>query len=833
MSTARPFAYNIGSPISGTDQVGALAVGTPTVGFTATGLEWWNGPDEDLGYVIAQSVPSDTQPTPVSGVSASVGFFRSSALTEGSFISISNAVAGPSGGGPFASGSAAKTWLNANGYWTSYPLSALVYYFGGNFTATNVFSAPKMILLNTGGTQDKSFNIGTGFNSTVRPIAIQSDEKILVGGDFTTFAGVSQNYLIRLNSDGSKDSSFNIGTGFNSGVNSIMVQSDGKILIGGNFTTFGGGSQNYLIRLNSDGSKDTSFNIGTGFDSQVVSIAVQSDGKILAGGNFSTFGGASQPRLIRLNSDGSKDTSFSIGSGFNLFVSSVAVQSDGKILAGGTFTSFLGSSQNRLIRLNSDGSKDTSLNIGTGFDNAVSSIAVQSDGKILVGGSFITFAGASQLRLIRLNSDGSKDTSLNIGTGFDGSVSRIVAQSDGKILVCGAFTTFMGASEFRLIRLNSDGSKDTSLSIGTGFNNTVQSLAVQSNGKILVGGDFQIFSGTPQNTLSKYKSDYSLDTSFAIGTGFNAQINSVAIQSDGKVLAGGTFTTFDGESQNYLIRLGTNGSKDTSFNIGTGFNNTVQSLAVQSDGKILVGGVFTTFSGGTENRLIRLNSDGSKDSSFNIGTGFGSTVFRIVAQSDGKILVGGAFTTFSGGTENRLIRLNSDGSKDSSFNIGTGFNNTVQSLAVQSDGKILVGGGFTTFAGASQLRLIRLNSDGSKDTSFSVSGVDSSVLSLAVQSDGKILAGGSFTTFLGSSQNRLIRLNSDGSKDTSLSIGTGFNSSVSSVTVQSDGKISAGGNFTAFNETLSYYNILLNSDGSVSDTTMSFNNPVSSGTIVY
>jgi len=118
MATARPFAYNIGAPITGTDQVGALAVGTPTVGFTATGLEWWNGPDEDLGYVIAQSVPSDTQPTPVTGAFASVGFFRSAVLTDPSFISISNAVAGPSG--PFASGSAAKTWLNANGYWTSY-----------------------------------------------------------------------------------------------------------------------------------------------------------------------------------------------------------------------------------------------------------------------------------------------------------------------------------------------------------------------------------------------------------------------------------------------------------------------------------------------------------------------------------------------------------------------------------------------------------------------------------------------------------------------------------------------------------------------------------------
>ena len=122
MATARSFAYNPGAtgPIPGTEQVGSLAVGTPANGFSATGPRWWPGPDEELGYVIAQSVPSNTQPTRIPGVFASVGFFRSSTLTDPSFIGLANVIAGPSGGGPFASGSAAKTWLNSNGYWTSY-----------------------------------------------------------------------------------------------------------------------------------------------------------------------------------------------------------------------------------------------------------------------------------------------------------------------------------------------------------------------------------------------------------------------------------------------------------------------------------------------------------------------------------------------------------------------------------------------------------------------------------------------------------------------------------------------------------------------------------------
>jgi len=117
MPTSRPFTYNTGSAIPGTDQVGDLAIGYPTSGFASTGLQWWAGPDEDLGYVIGKPVAGNNQPNPL-GIPASVGFNRSTALTDPSFISIANAVAGPSG--PFASAANAKTWLNANGYWTSY-----------------------------------------------------------------------------------------------------------------------------------------------------------------------------------------------------------------------------------------------------------------------------------------------------------------------------------------------------------------------------------------------------------------------------------------------------------------------------------------------------------------------------------------------------------------------------------------------------------------------------------------------------------------------------------------------------------------------------------------
>jgi hypothetical protein len=132
MATVRPFAYNTGSAIAGTEQVGSIAIGTPTSGFESTGLQWWNGPDEDLGYVIAHTVPSGTQPNPL-GVPAYIGFWRTPSKTDNNFISLSQYVSSFAGTPQtFANASAAKTWLNSAGYWTSWDLS----YTAGVFKTT-------------------------------------------------------------------------------------------------------------------------------------------------------------------------------------------------------------------------------------------------------------------------------------------------------------------------------------------------------------------------------------------------------------------------------------------------------------------------------------------------------------------------------------------------------------------------------------------------------------------------------------------------------------------------------------------------------------------------
>jgi uncharacterized delta-60 repeat protein len=202
-------------------------------------------------------------------------------------------------------------------------------------------------------------------------------------------------------------------------VNSVAVQADGKVLVGGFFTSYNGTTgQNRLLRPNADGSRDASFATGSGFDDFVLSLAVQADGKVLAGGYFTSYNGVSGSGFIRLNADGTRDASLAIGTGFDATVNSIAVQPNGQVLAGGDFTSYNGTTQNSLTRLNADGSRDASFATGTGFDSFVRSVVLQADGQALVGGDFTSYNGTSgQAGLLRLGPDGSRNATATALSG--------------------------------------------------------------------------------------------------------------------------------------------------------------------------------------------------------------------------------------------------------------------------------------------------------------------------------------------------------------------------------------------------------------------------------
>jgi len=263
-----------------------------------------------------------------------------------------------------------------------------------------VTSAAALLTVNL-ATPDSTFNPGDvgGGGGTVSLVAVQTDGKILVGGSFTTFAGQAHNGIGRLNPDGTLDSAFNPGA--NGELFALVAQADGKILVGGGFTMLGGQTHNRIGRLNADGTLDNTFNPGA--DSAVFSLAVQADGKILVGGEFDTLGGQTRNGIGRLNADGTLDSSFNPGAGGDYSgdpgLGPLVVQVDGKILVGGDFTTLGGQPRNGVGRLNADGTLDLTFNPQTGGDYPypnyapVASLVVQADGKILVGGTFTARGG--------------------------------------------------------------------------------------------------------------------------------------------------------------------------------------------------------------------------------------------------------------------------------------------------------------------------------------------------------------------------------------------------------------------------------------------------------
>jgi uncharacterized delta-60 repeat protein len=258
-----------------------------------------------------------------------------------------------------------------------------------------------------------SENIYQGSDASVYIYAIQPDGKIIIGGNFSQYNGVSRNRIARLNSDGSLDTSFNPGTGLTNVIRSICIQPDGKIIIGGDFTTYNGVSRNRIARLNSDGSLDTSFNPGTGADQFIRFLTIGLDSKIIIVGDFTKYNGTPRNRIARLNSDGSLDTSFNPGTGADYAIFSIYRQPDNKLIINGYFSQYNGVSRNRIARLNSDGSLDTSFDPNIGADDAIFFSSTDMGGRIVIVGNFTMYNGQMRNYIARINSDASLDNSFN------------------------------------------------------------------------------------------------------------------------------------------------------------------------------------------------------------------------------------------------------------------------------------------------------------------------------------------------------------------------------------------------------------------------------------
>ena len=652
---------------------------------------------------------------------------------------------------------------------------------GGIFTDVQGQAANGVGRLNADGSVDTSFNPPVFFNGSslgarVLALGLQSDGKIIVAGSLYGINGVFAPAVMRLNPNGTIDSSFNLPVPQDSNIYTIEVLPNDKFFIGGEF------GRN-IAKFNADGTPDNSFSAtGIGL---IKDIEVQPDGKVV----FITGMSGPQNYVRRLNADGSVDSGFSLVT-VNQTIEVVKIQADGKLIIGGSFTFVNGFQQGRISRINSDGSLDLNFNLnnfGAGSSSyGINDIIIRPDGKIFIAGDFPSYNAVNIRNLALLSSDGTLDNSFsnNAQAAALIPIFDIELQSDGKILIGGQIYPLVGGAN-PILRLNAGGTTDSAFDVKVRRLGIVTRILQQPDGKILIAGEFPSVNGVVRQSLARLNADGSLDTSFVpyyngTFTTSNPTIRSIALQPDGKILIIGTAVNF--------VRLNPDGSRDTGFTWGGTIG--INDIAVLPDGKIIT-------VGGSNSKIIeRLNSNGSLDNTF-IGVQAPGLVNKVLVQPDGKFLIGGTFSTIASNIRGRIARLNADGTLDNTFNPPGGANDVVYDIDLQTDGKVVLVGQFTALNGNSNMQKVgRLNADGTLDTSF-VQTANATILAVKIQPDGKILIGGAMSTVGNQYRIGIARLNANGSFD--LSFGGETNTSVWDINLQTDGKILIGGEFTKVN----------------------------------
>lgn len=676
----------------------------------------------------------------------------------------------------------------------------------GDLDSYNGTPCGRIAKINTSdGQLDPDFAPGTGADGPIEAVAFQPDGKIIVAGVFNTFNTVPCSGLVRLNSDGSVDGGFNNFGGTNLIINAVGVRSDGRIVIAGSFTQVNGTARNGIAVLNSSGSLASTsvFNPGTGaVGGRIHALRVLPDDKVIIAGEFTTYNGTTRKRVARLNATGTLDTGFTPPA-LNNTVHAFDMQSNGKVVIGGDFTG--GTTPNRIARLNANGTVDAGFDPGSGGANSsVRAIAVIDGGYILIGGAFSVIAGIPRNRIAVLNLDGTLDSTF-FPHGLDvssetiiNSIVLLVSSENPFEIACligGGFFSYGDRPCGNIMKVHGL-DPDLDFNFGMSANDVIYCQLVLPNDMVMIGGQFSAYQNQIRRWLARLLPDGSLDASFNGAP--NQAVHAMAVQPDGNVLIAGAFTSYNGVNKGRIARVLANGALDAGFGSGTGANNFIRSVVLQPDGKVLIGGTFTTYDGVARNRVARLNTDGSLDLDFDPGTGAPSNLESIALQPDGKVLIGGYFTSYNGTPRAYLARLLPNGLLDPTFDAAV--NDPVLTIALQADGAMLIGGYFSMVEGSSRNRIARLTPDGELDADFDPgTGANATVGSITVEPDGHAIIAGTFTTYDGNARNGIARLHADGGLDTSFGSGSGPNSSFSlSCALQSTGNVLIAGNFTAY-----------------------------------
>lgn len=586
----------------------------------------------------------------------------------------------------------------------------------------------------------------------VEKLRLLPNGKFIAAGSFTMANRIEESSVARFNADGTLDQSFQSVVPFS--VTALAVQPDGKVIIGGSYTDTNT-TELHVLRLNTDGSQDLSFQAGVIPQGTLSDIEVEFNGTILIGGSFSTFDGMQAQGLVRLNTNGSLNQIIPLNPGSTIFVNDLVTQPNGRFAIGGTAVGGPNGPEGYISYRTYNGQPVNNFTFSSdlpGVNNFMTSIrAIELDnlGRIVLTCSTFLIRYA----VVVLNVDGS----INNWSDVFGIPMALAISPEGDIMVAGEFNNINAVHRYV---------PDTGLdfySFGAGADGVIRQMAFYPDGSYLVGGNFSAFSGQPALGLERINNQGIPDLAFDAMLERPGRVNAITRYDDSRVCIGGDFAMVGDVRSVNIARLAlSDGNIDPTFSSpDISYRNTINVVDVDTEGRMVLGG--TSFTAGTNperSALLRLTSAGAIDPGFTVSALPLGSIRHIIPLPGGQILVGGVFATFDSG----IIVARNFALYDFNGTLNEAFSDRISGKAGglfrRADGRILIGGENLSLDGGPTAALLQLTSNLQPDNTFNAPAnlvcVDDCNLSFAEQSDGSILMAGQFAIGQDSSLTRLL-----------------------------------------------------------------------------
>lgn len=584
--------------------------------------------------------------------------------------------------------------------------------------------------------------------AVITSVAVQPDGKRVVASWATEAEGQSANQLLRYNADGTLDQGFRTAvSGYAWAPQQVLALRNGKLLV--TSATFQAGLVQGvgMLRLNADGSADAGFQVAGGANSQqYLAWSEQADGKVLVSGVFTQFGSAPAQGVVRLLADGSRDPAYlpPTFATANPRIMAHALQPDGKLL----ITGLLNSTTPALVRLHADGSPDASF--AAASPGTIWALAVQPDGKIII-------STTTQIR--RLLPNGAADNSFTPLTTTRPIFNKLLVQPDGSILAASSLGSSPTFGSGNLIRILPSGARDASFQIPASWRSPqaygITGLARQADGRVLVGTNSIVY---PTGSALHARTLLLLEPSGALSTSWQplplaaGATQSMALQADGSLLVGGNFTRCDNAPVGGILRLHPDGRADTAFNRKAAVDGTVYQVKLHGNNRVLIGGDFARVGTVSSQGLVRLLPSGELDPTFVYQPGNSvsvASVKRLGVATDGSVSVQGIITT-GPSTYQQLQRLLPSGQPDPAFTYSQP--DFISAASFLPDGRAVV-----ATSNSTTTTISRLLPTGAPDPSFAAVGLSNVYLeAMAVDAQDRLVF--TYITYPANGNNRTYRV---------------------------------------------------------------------------